>query len=335
MSENILRDTELTGVIGRSEMDKLSSVVGEDKWNAYRAEYDNAAALGPVSKYPIQLDIELNASCNLKCPMCPISAESAKGKGKETWFSHDKYKKIITDGVKKGLKAVKLNYINEPLIRKDVIKFIEFARDAGVVDIYMSTNAVLLTDKVAKDIINSGLSRIQISIDAVSAGIYDQMRPGGDFNKVLKNVNNLIRLKETLKSVTPLIRINFVRTDINEHELDSFVAYWERKVDMIGIQEFIKPPVSSKDVGSETTSNKKIEGFHCSFPFKQLVINNELDVLPCCTFWGEYMPVGSIRDNSLSEIWNGNKMKELRALHKKGEYWKNEICKKCVEGGSV
>jgi len=335
LSENILRDTELTGVIGRSEMDKLAKIVGEKKWSDYRLEYDNAAKLGPVSKYPIQLDIELNASCNLKCPMCPISAESTKGKGKKTWFSYDRYKEIITDGVKKGLKAVKLNYINEPLIRKDVIKFVEFARDAGVVDIYMSTNAVLLTDNMSKDLISSGLSRIQISIDAASASVYDQMRPGGDFNKVVKNVNKLISLKESLKSVTPLIRVNFVRTDINEHELDSFITYWEDKVDMIGIQEFIKPPISSKDVGSKTTSNKKIEGFHCSFPFKQLVINNELDVLPCCTFWGEYMPVGSIKNKSISEIWNEDKMKSLREMHKKGEYWKNEICKKCVEGGNV
>ena len=47
------------------------------------------------------------------------------------------------------------------------------------------------------------------------------------------------------------------------------------------------------------------------------------------------MPVGSIKNKSISEIWNEDKMKSLREMHKKGEYWKNEICKKCVEGGNV
>ena len=48
-------------------------------------KYDLASNLVDLD-FPIQLDFELNASCNLKCPMCPISAESPKGKGKSTWF---------------------------------------------------------------------------------------------------------------------------------------------------------------------------------------------------------------------------------------------------------
>ena len=31
-----------------------------------------------------------------------------------------------------------------------------------------------------------------------------------------------------------------------------------------------------------------------SFPFKQLVINNERKVLPCCTFWGEELELNEI-----------------------------------------
>jgi MoaA/NifB/PqqE/SkfB family radical SAM enzyme len=90
--------------------------------------------------------------------------------------------------------------VNEPLIRKDLIKFIEYAKDAGIVDIYLSTNGVLLTEQFSINLINSGLTRIQISIDATSADIYDQMRPGGDFKKVVDNISTLLEVRKKLNS---------------------------------------------------------------------------------------------------------------------------------------
>ncbi len=70
----ILNSTELTGIIGKNEMDKLSLVVEEKAWKEYRTKYETATNLKDIN-YPIQLDFELNASCNLRCPMCPISVE--------------------------------------------------------------------------------------------------------------------------------------------------------------------------------------------------------------------------------------------------------------------
>ena len=288
----ILKSTELTGIVGRSEMDKLESVYGE-RWKKYRARYEETSNL-IKGDYPIQLDIELNASCNLRCPMCPISAESAKGKGPKTWFPFEKYKRIIDEGVKHGLCALKLNYINEPLIRKDLIRFIEYALHAGVLDVYLSTNGVLMDADFSEKLVKSGLTRVQISIDATTQSVYDEMRPGGDFDKVIENTNTLLKIRAKNNSVTPLVRVNFVRTDINEHQVEEFTKYWQDRVDMVGIQEFISPTKPSKNVKSKTSTNKAKSGFRCSFPFKQLVLTNEMEVLPCCTFWGEELSLGKL-----------------------------------------
>ena len=85
-----------------------------------------------------------------------------KGKGKKTWFDFEFFKEILEYSVKKGTKAIKLNYINEPLIRNDLIKFIDFAKKIGVLDIYFSTNGLLLNEEISKKLISSGLTRIQI-----------------------------------------------------------------------------------------------------------------------------------------------------------------------------
>jgi radical SAM protein with 4Fe4S-binding SPASM domain len=332
MSDEILRATELTGVFGRSELDKLQEVFG-DEWQAYRDLYEAAAGLN-IADFPIQLDIELNASCNLKCPMCPISAESPKGKGPQTWFSFDLYKQIINYSVQHGTRALKLNYVNEPLIRKDLIKFIEYAKDAGIVDIYLSTNGVLLTEQFSINLINSGLTRIQISIDATTTDVYDRMRPGGDFKKVVDNISTLLEVRKKLNSPTPLVRVNFVKTEINEHQLDDFIDFWKGRVEMVGIQEFIKPTKSIDIIKSAKSTDKRKTGFKCSFPFKQLVITNEMDVLPCCTFWGEELKLGKLeKPEDLLRFWQSEKIKELRDVHARGEYFTIPQCKQCVEGG--
>ena len=328
----ILNSTELTGIMNRDEMNKLSLVIEEKKWKEYRKRYDEAANL-KILDFPIQIDFELNSSCNLKCPMCPISAESPKGKGKSTWFDFELYKKIIDYSYLQGTRAIKLNYVNEPLIRKDIIQFIKYAKKVGILDIYLSTNGMLLNEKMSDELIDSGLTRIQISIDAVSEDTYQKVRPGGKLKTVISNLNNFIKLKKQKNKLIPLTRVNFVKTSLNENELDQFISYWQNEVDMIGVQEFVKPTkVKNSNIKSKKSFKK--QNFKCSFPFKQLVITNEKKILPCCTFWGEELPLSTLNDpKDLKIAWNNEKMKNLRKTHTNGNYQDITQCKNCVEGG--
>ena len=202
----------------------------------------------------------------------------------------------------------------------------------GILDIYFSTNGILLKKKISEDLIKSGLTRLQVSIDAVTQQTYEKVRPGGLLKTVIENLENFFVTKEQLKSVTPLVRVNFVKTNLNEHELEQFIDFWSKKVDMIGVQEFIKPTKVTKIVKSKKT--KKKENFKCSFPFKQLVITNEKKILPCCTFWGEELVLQDLnKPEDLMNAWNSTKMKKLREIHSNGKYYKIEQCKNCVEGG--
>ena len=237
----------------------------------------------------------------------------------------------MTFSVKKGTKAIKLNYINEPLIRNDLIKFIDFAKEIGVLDIYFSTNGLLLNEEISERLIKSGLTRIQISIDATTKETYDKIRPGGDYNKIIKNVLNFIEMKKKLNSNLPLVRANFVKTEFNHKELNDFLYFWKDKVDMIGIQEFVKPTKVEKNITGKREKREK--KFKCSFPFKQLVINNEKKILPCCTFWGEELELQELnKPEDLITAWNSKKMNFLRDKHLKGEYHQIPQCSKCIDG---
>ena len=159
---------EVTTILGKDVHKIIEKYSDVKKYRLYREEWKRASTLKYIPKYPLQIDFELNYSCNFSCEMCTWSAENTSGRGKKTWFSFEAYKEIIDEGIKNGLKAIRLNYINEPLIRRDIIKFIVYAKKVGILDIYLSTNGSLLSQNFILELIKSGLTRLQISIDATT-----------------------------------------------------------------------------------------------------------------------------------------------------------------------
>jgi MoaA/NifB/PqqE/SkfB family radical SAM enzyme len=295
--------------------------------------------------------------------MCTWSVESTKGIGKETWFDFEVFKEVIDVGVKKGLQAIRLNYINEPLIRKDLVKFIEYAHSAGLMDIYMSTNGSLLTEEISRLLINSGLTRIQISLDAASEKTYNDIRPSNfTLEEVTQNVLKFIEIRNNeFSAVLPAVRVNFVKTSINESELEKFINFWKEKVDGIGIQDLVNIMKPTKNI-----LKGGIKDFKCVQPFQHLVVRYNGHILPCCTFFGAELPIAKLKSETkpevvfsrkknvamtdspldvfkdesrlliqtIEEAWHSEQMTYLRDIHRKGEYWKNAVCKKCVESTS-
>ena len=71
--------TEITIVKTRVDSnDIIRDAVDREKFNEYRQQWADATSLKNVTDFPIQLDFELNYSCNFTCPMCTWNAESTE-----------------------------------------------------------------------------------------------------------------------------------------------------------------------------------------------------------------------------------------------------------------
>jgi len=325
---------DFTTVLGYSESEKKLSDLHGESYIKYRQEFKKAQDLQFNSEYPLQLDFELNYSCNLSCDMCTWATESKRNRGKVTWFDFEEYKNIIDKGVENGLKAVRLNYINEPLIRRDISHFIRYAKDAGIVEVYMSTNGMLLTKDFAIKLIESGLTKIQISIDATNSETFDLIRQGGDYNKVVSNTKRFIDIRNKTGTIEPQVRVNFVKTDVNIHQLDDFINEWDGVADLIGIQDLVGIMDKYKNKNHDDGIHRK---FNCTQPFYHMTIRYDGTVLPCCSFFGAELPIAKIsKDNpkDINEIWNSDEINFLRKIHAKGEYWKHPVCKRCINSTS-
>ena len=68
---------------------------------------------------------------------------------------------------------------------------------------------------------------------------------------------------------------------------------------------------------------------HCPLPFSVASILHNGDVLMCVHDWARKEIVGNVRDNTLSEVWNGERMREIRALISKRQYDSIAACRDC------
>ena len=122
----------------------------------------------------------------------------------------DMFKKIIDEAKKYNLPAVNLNGLGEPITHPKLVEMIEYCRDAGIEDIMFHTNGTVMTEKLAKKLINSGLTQIIFSLDTTDKKIYEEMRVGANFEKVNKNVERFIEIRNALKSKMPMVRTTMV-----------------------------------------------------------------------------------------------------------------------------
>jgi len=290
--------------------------------------------------YPLHINFEINFGCNFKCDFCPHSIPYSK------WgylvksnlkIPFDKYCKIIDEGVENGLCSVELNGINEPLLEKDIFKYSDYATKNGIIITSLHTNASLLNKKIAERILDTNISIISVSLDALKEETYKKIRKRNNISDVINNVVSLINMKKN--RLLPLIRISFVENKINYKEKKMFNEFWKDKVDLVSFSSFSNPFVSQGKYSQIENDFRLVKDSfrECREPFLRLFIRNDGSVNPCCSFFSGEMCVGNIYDNSIYEIWNGNKINEIR---KKITNNMEEIlaCQKCIKskrGGVV
>lgn len=317
------RPNEPSTVLNRELFEVVPPGIDPEKWAHYRNQY-NAGARLEETLAPAELDIELNSTCNLRCSFC-IQAVRDLGDHR---IAFDCFKRLVDEAVSNGTLSLKLNYMNEPLIVKDLERYIEYAISAGIVNTYFSTNGIFLTKERSKSLIKSGLTKIFISLDAVTAETFEKQRHSKKFDNIVQNILSFLEIRNGLGLSYPLVRVNFLRNLLNVHEEQQFVEFWEGKADMIIIQEMNE--LIDTDSGIFIKVDKS--DYKCSFPFKQLVVDARGRILPCCCMNGTELQLGHVDSMTLQEAWNSEKMKQLRQLHENGKFAENPTCRRCITG---
>jgi radical SAM protein with 4Fe4S-binding SPASM domain len=240
------------------------------------------------------------------------------------------YKNIMEEVKLHGCPSITIGGHCEPLLDKRLSDMVATARDSGVIDIMINTNATLLTRKIGEKLILAGLIRLRVGFYGATRQTYESVRIGAEFKKVKHNILDFLSLRSEIGSKLPIVRISCVHLSVNDYEIDDFVNYWISKVDYVSIQRY-RPHELTEDRarGKLGAGIKKIENIKCSEPWERLYIRGNGDVYPCChPAIGPL--VGNVNRNSIYEIWNSEVMRFLRNTMINGDWDSIPGCKNCM-----
>ena len=310
-----------------SQKDKIHhDLAGEDilcsddtSFIEYRRKWDENPKNLEAGGFPLHLDIEVTSSCNLKCPFC-ATTYSKFNNGYMKW---ETAKKILDEAGEKGLYACKFNFRGEPLLHKELGRFIKYAKDKGIIDVFFNTNAVFLTEEKAKMLIDTGLDRLTISFEGFDKTVYERNRVGANFEEVVANVERLRSLRDKLGVSKPKIRVQTVLIPELKDCMDNYVAFWEDRVDQVSYND-MEPSVDTVLQRIKQVKSTWI----CPFPYQRMTIMWDGTVTACKNDYNGKLALGNINHDSLEKCWI-HSLKTLREQHRKGLAHEIQACREC------
>ncbi len=132
-----------------------------------------------------------------------------------TLLTMEQFRYILAQ-IKSSVHTIQFYFQGEPLLNKDLPEMIKLAHNAGIYTT-VSTNALALTPLLAEKLMQSGLSRIIVSIDGMAEESYSAYRVGGNLHKVLDGLMYLRQAKDQTGSHTH-IELQALMLRTNEHE---------------------------------------------------------------------------------------------------------------------
>jgi radical SAM protein with 4Fe4S-binding SPASM domain len=296
--------------------------------NILLAEAELRLARTTLRARPYYYLIDICNACNLRCPLCATGV-GALGRTQGS-MSFEEYRAIF-DKVKRDALVVSLYNHGEPFLNKDVFDIIEYTAQNNVgSQVSSNFNWPMLIDP--RDIVNSGLEYVTVSLDGVSQESYEKYRVGGEIAQVIDNMRGLLAAREALGSRTPFVEWQFIVFQHNEHEMDEARELAEKwGVDLL---RFVAPgvppemmddpelrakwmprdPLFSERNPEEAADRGYVYDRTCFYLYRSMAIYYGGGVTPCCFSHDQKDDFGNIHEQSVAEIWNNDRYRSARML---------------------
>ena len=298
-----------------------------------------------VNGLPSSITIEPTTACNLGCPECPSGLKQfSRPEGN---LKTDFYKKVI-DQVHQKSFYLNFYFQGEPFINPNFLEMVAYANQKKMYTA-TSTNAHFLDDDMAKKTVESGLSRLTISIDGTTQETYESYRKNGSLDKVLEGTKNIVKWRKELKSKTPFIIFQFLVVQPNEHQIKEA----EQLAKELGVDEIrfktaqlydykngneLMPTIDKysrykkQADGTYRLKNKMLN--ECWRMWTSCVITWDGKVVPCCFDKDAKHQLGDVKAFELEKIWQSESYNHFRKalLINRQQI---DICQNCTEGTKV
>lgn len=292
----------------------------------YKSDITKADRIQEATEFPRVILIDNCNACNLRCSMC--DHQNMKHYRKTQLMNLGLYQKIIDEIALENPKIrVWEIFFGDPFMCFDMPSRISYAKEKGLQDVVLNSNGVRMTKTRSQAVIEAGLDAMYVGIDAATKETYEKIRVGGDFSKAVQNVLQYQDLLQQFGNGTQKLFVQFVVSDLNQHEVDDFITFWKEA----GITVKIRPKVSWGGLveANNLQANENLVRKPCYWLMQTINICADGEVALCSVDVHCQVKCGNVKDHRLKEIWQSC-LKTYRGLHKEGRFSElPELCKNC------
>ena len=263
---------------------------------------------------PEIVQIESTNICNAKCVFCPRD-EMHRRQGV---MSFDLFKKIVDECAELGITHVRVHNYGEPFIDRRLVEKVRYAKGKGIQEVGMISNGSLITEEVARGMIEAGLDAINISVDAGGREVFESTRIGLKYDKVIDNVERLVRLRAELGRRRPKLILSFVRQN-NSADEQAFIEHWKAIADKIHITDLHN--------WAGTLNRESDVNYPCYRPWLTFTVLWDGRVSLCCADFDGRTVLGDLNSSTIQEVWNAEPYRNVRRMHL--ESGGPDICRSC------
>ncbi len=265
-------------------------------------------------RMPEIVQIESTNICNAKCVFCPRDDMHRR----QGIMSVELFRKIVDECVSLGITHVRMHNYGEAFMDRKLVEKVKYAKDRGIKEVGMISNGSLITDHVARGMIDAGLDAINISVDASGKEVFEATRVGLKYDKVIANIERLVRLRAESGKRRPKLILSFVRQN-NSVDEQAFIEHWRAIADKIHITDLHN--------WAGTLNTESDVNYPCYRPWLTFTVLWDGRVSLCCADFDGKTILGDLNTQSIAEIWNADPYRDVRRQHL--ESGGPDICRAC------
>jgi len=262
------------------------------------------AALGRdrAPRLPEIVQIESTNICNARCVFCPRDEMHRK----QGVMDESLFRKVVDECAALGIQHVRLHNFGEPFVDRHLAEKVAYTKRQGIAEVGVISNGSLIDEQVARAVIDAGLDAINISVDASGREVFERTRVGLKYDKVIANIERLVRLRGELGRTHPKLILSFVRQDNGEEER-AFIERWRQVADKVHITDIHN--------WAGTLNRESDVRFPCYRQWLTFTVLWDGRVSLCCADFDGKVTLGDLRTSSLREIWDSEAYRAVRREH--------------------
>ncbi len=167
-----------------------------------------------------------------------------------------------------------------------------------------------------------------VQIDATLEETYKKLR-GGSLEDLESRLLQLFELAKGSDEILPFIGVEMRLCPENQEEAETFIDRWFEYTPWV----LLSPHRNrAQQLPHESLHPYRLpKRGPCIRLEEQAVVHPNGQLTACDNDFKVLSPVGSLKENSLAEIWAGQELNQLRLAHREGDFTTHPLCQNCED----